>query len=386
MITWLGILSRPKAPAELANSKTCFGIDKLPSDNELRNILDGVDATAMGTVFGSVVDYLEEHGVLAKYRYFQDALVVSVDGVHHYSSEKVECAGCLQRHHRDGRITYTHSLLSAAIIDPRRAEVFVCDNKPIVQQDGAVRNDCERTAVGRLLQRMGELHGTRSMVYVMDALYGCAPIIAQLGQCSPRWSYVINCKEGGHKHLFGQFDKANEGSLIKWRKLRRKAATYKVGYLNGLKLNAANPGVKTNLVYAVLKDKSGKETIFNFITYLETNALTIMDIIAVGRSRWKIENEVFNTLKNQHYNFEHNFGHGKAHLATNFAYLMLLAFTIDQIRQYGSRVFRSIWKGLKTKKASWDAIRTVFKIVVAESVDDLCHKVLSIYELRMVRV
>jgi hypothetical protein len=30
-----------------------------------------------------------------------------------------------------------------------------------------------------------------------------------------------------------------------------------------------------------------------------------------GRARWKIENETFNTLKNQGYNFEHNYGHGK---------------------------------------------------------------------------
>ncbi len=130
----------------------------------------------------------------------------------------------------------------------------------------------------------------------------------------------------------------------------------------------------------------GKQTVFSFITDLEVNALTVMDNIAMGRRRWKIENEVFNTLKNQQYNFEPSFGHGQQHLATNFAYLTLLAFTIDQIRQYGSRLFRSIWKGLKTKKASWDAIRTVFKMVMAESIDDLCRKVLSIYELRMIRV
>jgi hypothetical protein len=34
-----------------------------------------------------------------------------------------------------------------------------------------------------------------------------------------------------------------------------------------------------------------------------------------GRARWKIENETFNTLKNQGYQFEHNFGHGKQNLS-----------------------------------------------------------------------
>ena len=125
---------------------------------------------------------------------------------------------------------------------------------------------------------------------------------------------------------------------------------------------------------------------FSWMTNMTVDADTVMAITQIGRSRWKIENEVFNTLKNQDYNFNHNFGHGQQHLATNFAYLMMLAFTIDQLRQYGSRLFRSIWKGLKTKKAAWDAIRTVFKMVTCESVDDLCHKLLDIYALRMIRV
>ena len=50
-----------------------------------------------------------------------------------------------------------------------------------------------------------------------------------------------------------------------------------------------------------------------------------------GRARWRIENETFNSLKNQGYEFEHNFGHGEKNLATVFAALMMLAFAIDQI-------------------------------------------------------
>jgi len=54
-----------------------------------------------------------------------------------------------------------------------------------------------------------------------------------------------------------------------------------------------------------------------------------------GRSRWHIENQTFNTLKNQDYEFEHNFGHGKQYLATVLAMLMMLAFLIDQVQEYG---------------------------------------------------
>ena len=51
-----------------------------------------------------------------------------------------------------------------------------------------------------------------------------------------------------------------------------------------------------------------------------------------GRSRWKVENETFNTLKNQGYNFEYNYVHGNNNLSTILSILMLLAFMIYQIQ------------------------------------------------------
>lgn len=190
----------------------------------------------------------------------------------------------------------------------------------------------------------------------------------------------------GHKYLFEQFGEANDEGQVVWKKFGRKGESITVGYQNELSLNASNQDIKTNLVVAYVKDKKGKETTFCYMTNLDVSLASVMLVIDIGRSRWKVENEVFNTLKNQQYNFEHNFGHGKTNTATNFAYLMLLAFNVDQIRQYGSKLFRSIWKGLKTKVATWDAIRTVFKMVIADNLNDLCRKVMTIYQLRSVRV
>jgi hypothetical protein len=348
---------RPKAPAEEANFKARFAIQDIPSDNGLRKILDGVEARSMRQVFGHIFTYLDEHDVLDAYRFGDDHLVVSMDGVHHYASKEVKCPHCLEQHHRDGTVTYSHSLLSAALVCPGKSEVFVIDNEPIVRQDGRTKNDCERSAAKRLFASLSETGASKSIVYVLDALYGCAPIVQQIAEGSPIWKYVIIVKEGSHKHLLAQFDRRNEAGRV-----------------------------KTNLVWLNYRPRKGEPVSFSWMTNLEVTAATVMATTRMGRSRWKIENEVFNTLKHQQYNFSHSFGHGQQHLATNFAYLMMLAFTIDQLHQYGSRVFRSIWRGLRTKKAVWDAIRTVFKMVRATSIDDLCHKVLSIYRLRMIRV
>jgi hypothetical protein len=63
-----------------------------------------------------------------------------------------------------------------------------------------------------------------------------------------------------------------------------------------------------------------------------------------GRARWKIENETFNTLKNQGYEFEHNYGHGYKNLSVNLAFLMMLAFLVDQAQLLTSKVVQQALK------------------------------------------
>ena len=80
-----------------------------------------------------------------------------------------------------------------------------------------------------------------------------------------------------------------------------------------------------------------------------------------GRARWKIENETFNTLKNQGYQFEHNFGHGNKNLNVVFAYLMFTAFLIDQIQEFSCKYFKAALKKMwSTRKYLWERIRGMF--------------------------
>ena len=57
----------------------------------------------------------------------------------------------------------------------------------------------------------------------------------------------------------------------------------------------------------------------------------MLAIAQAGRTRWKIENEGFNCLKNQGYHLEHNFGHGQQGLANTLATINLFAFALHQL-------------------------------------------------------
>jgi len=99
----------------------------------------------------------------------------------------------------------------------------------------------------------------------------------------------------------------------------------------------------------------------------ELTVKPLQQIVAAGRSRWKIENETFNTLKNQGYEFEHNFGHGNKNLSNNFAMLMMLAFLVDQLQEMKCSLFQSaLFKVYSKKSRLWTKIKAVYEFFPIE--------------------
>jgi len=129
--------------------------------------------------------------------------------------------------------------------------------------------------------------------------------------------------------------------------------------------------------------KKGKVTRWTWVTNLPLQARTVESVMCAGRTRWKIENETFNTLKNQGYHFEHNYGHGAQNLATVLALLMFLAFLVDQIQQRCCQLFRRLWKGLGTKAKLWASLRNLFNVLVFNSMEALYKHMASLYRLQI---
>ena len=90
------------------------------------------------------------------------------------------------------------------------------------------------------------------------------------------------------------------------------------------------------------------------------NKRNVYTLMRGGRARWKIENETFNTLKNQGYNFEHNDGHGMKNLSVVFATVMMLAFLVDQTQQLCCALFQAVWAKLGSKRLLWERMRALF--------------------------
>ena len=136
-------------------------------------------------------------------------------------------------------------------------------------------------------------------------------------------------------------------------------------------LNGQHQHIQVNyLEYQQVDLRSGKTVYANsWITDIPITRDNVQELVAVGRSRWKIENETFNTLKNQGYHLEHNYGHGKKYLATNFAILTLLAFLVDQITQALDHAFQQAWNKCGSKRNLWEKVRQVFDLLPALSMN-----------------
>ena len=89
----------------------------------------------------------------------------------------------------------------------------------------------------------------------------------------------------------------------------------------------------------------------------------VEEFVRTARTRWKIENETFNTLKNHGYNLEHNYGHGKQFLSSVFATMMLLAFLVDQLTQTLDENFQKARQAANTARDFWQKVRVLFDFI-----------------------
>ncbi len=121
---------------------------------------------------------------------------------------------------------------------------------------------------------------------------------------------------------------------------------------------------------------------FTWVTDIPITEGNVYRLMRAGRARWKIENETFNTLKNQGYNFEHNYGLGKQYLSMVFVKIMMLAFPVDQAQQLCCALFLGALKKAGSKKALWEQMRSLFHCFKLESMEMLYRAILYGFELR----
>lgn len=373
---------REQTRQERRNLRAIYHIQDIPSDTQMRAALDPVSPEPLRVLFATLWAALSEAGVVKQYQYWQRHLIVAIDGVEHFASTKIHCPHCTTRRHRGGTTSYHHAGLAAVMLHPDHEEVFPLDFEPILNPDGAQKNDCERNAAKRLCAALRERYPALPILLVEDALYANAPHLRQITGYG--WRFVLNVKPDSHQSLVKQFaGRLESGQVSELRQTDAAGLQHYFAWTTGLCLCESAVDIRVNYLLYEQTDKKGRVTRWTWITNLPLAARTVERVMRAGRSRWQIENETFNTLKNQGYHFEHNYGHGTQNLATVLALLMFLAFTVDQIQQRCWELFRRVRAGLRTKAKLWESLRSLFKVLLFRTMEALYRQMASLYDIQL---
>lgn len=341
------------------NLHKLYGIENTPCDSQLRNILDQVNPEELRQPIIDIIQELQRQGVLEEYRYLGKFLV-TLDGTEQFSSTAISCPHCCERHHRNGEVEYYHQLLVATLVHPDKKTVLPLFNEPIVKEDGKTKNDCELNAAKRLLPALKKAFPRLEIIISADALLANGPFIELLK--NQGFSFILRFKEGNNKTLMEtvqtSIQKGKTDEFEKPDKDHELLRGYR--FINDIPLNKTYSDTNINYLDYWEVDEKEKEKNFAWITDITLSRENVYEVMRAGRSRWKIENEAFNTLKNLGYHFEHNYGHGKQYLSTVIGTLMLLAFLLDQVQELCCTVFQAAKNRYHSRTSFWDKLKSSF--------------------------
>jgi hypothetical protein len=196
--------------------------------------------------------------------------------------------------------------------------------------------------------------------------------------------FILGAKPGDHPFLFDYVKNSELTKLYDYTD--EEGRIFQFRFLNNIPLNASNLDCKVNFlecwetIPATTDDANDKVQRFSWVTDFNLTEDTVYKIMRGGRARWKVENETFNTLKNQGYNLEHNFGHGKNNLATNIVLLILLTFMIDQIQSLACLKYKMVIKKCSGKKRFWRIMSSLFVVLNVSSWENMYHSLILGYE------
>jgi hypothetical protein len=364
------------------NLKTVYKLTAIPCDTQMRTILDPVPPEELRPSHNKVLNALQRGKALEKMRYLKEGYIMPMDGTTYFSSGKRFSKYCLEQKGSDGKTIYSLQALGAAIVHPDLKEVIPLIPEIISKQDGTIKNDCELNAGRRFLTQFHAEHPHLEIVVAHDAISPNGPYIRFVQELG--YHFIFNVKDSDHAHLFAQFDQARlggDGGQLILDDPRVRDRYHYFHWVNGLAINASHKDVLVNLLeyWQVTGDEMLRFTWVTDIPITEANAYRIM---RSGRARWKIENETFNTLKNQGYNFEHNYGLGEQYLSMVFVKIMMLAFLVDQAQQLCCALFQAVLKKAGSKKALWERMRSLFHCFKLESMEMLYRAILHGFELQ----
>ena len=352
------------------NAHSLFGVEHIPCDPQIRNLLDPIAPDHLGTPFWAILDRLMADKRVAAAFEVDQGWLCSLDGTQYFRSTKIHCPRCAVTRH-DETTSYSHSVLIPVLAKQGTREVLVLEPEFILPQDGSEKQDCERNAAHRWVQRHGERLAGRSVTILADDLHCNQPFCELL--LEHQMDFILTCKPDSHTTLYEEVALLDKLGAVEqcqdrvWTGQGHQLWTYR--FITQVPLRAPPHPLEVNWCELTITREDNGEQLFHnaFATNHELSEQTVRPLVAAGRTRWKVENEGNNVLKNHGYHLEHNYGHGKKHLSTVLIMLILLAFLCHTALQLCDRSYQRVRVELATRRTFFNDLRALTRYHFFES-------------------
>ena len=291
------------------NAQSIFGVHRLPSTTQICTLLDPIPPETLYPVLAHVGDQLYHAGCLDAFRSIDNTLLIAFDGTD---------------------------------------------------------SDCELAAAKRWLVNWGAHYADRRITVLGDDLYCHQPFCQAV--LEQKMDFLLVCKPDSHSLLYewvADFERTGQVQTVeatRWTGKQRITECYR--FINHVPLRDSDDALHVNWCEVTLKDSNQKVTYRNaWVTTHEITPQNVQGIVAAGRARWKIENENNNVLKNHGYHFEHNFSHGKQHLANLLTTLNLLAFLLHTALEWMDEAYRKVRHSLPSRRTFFEQLWTVLQLI-----------------------
>jgi hypothetical protein len=358
------------------NLETIFGVRDVPSDTQMREILDGVEPELLRSLLPQLWEKVRRAGwgqrfttALPSGQHQGTYYTVALDGSEYFHSTTIQCPHCLRQPDPKGRVHYSHLVVGATLVRAGSHQVLPLDAEEVRNATADSHpQDCELRAGKRVIARLRREHPQMALIVIGDDLYSHVPFVEQLQQL--RLHYVLVAKPASHPTLMAAVAAAEEQGVSQqgqWQEgsgTRQRTYTYRL--VRQVPLALESP-VRVTFV-EVWEHTAGGQLLYHnsWITDLAVDATNVAVVVTIGRTRWKIENEQFNVHKNHGYELTHNYGHGRQTLSMVFYLLNLLAYVAHVIIELGDRLYQRC-RAQESRRELWAALRTTLNMVLGES-------------------
>jgi hypothetical protein len=369
------------------NAIALFDIEKIPSDNQIRKLLDPILPDHFHEDFAWLYQKLADSGQLANFQDYKSNYLVALDGVVFHSSEKIHCSRCTKRQDSNGTLHYYHSAILPVMVKPGSKHVLSLAPEFVVPQDGHEKQDCERAAAKRWLAHHHTHYQPHTVTFLGDDLYANQPL-CELIVDTYQQNFVFVCKPASHKKLYEWLATLEGAGGLHSRQARhwngRHGEIWSYRFVNQVPLRGGQDAQLVNwLELTITHEETGKRLYFNsWVTNQLVTVKNVAQLAKVGRTRWKVENENINVLKTKGYNLDHNFGHGTQHLANVFFSLNVMAFLMHTAQYLLDKSYRLLCDTLAVRRTFFNDVKALTRYLVFDSWDILLEFMLEGLELK----